>query len=184
MIWNRNRAPEEGKTVIWYRSAIPGLKNGKVLLLHRLRWKVFWPNQRYWGRLSIWNSSQMWNVWRRQNENTILPDGKKKDNILILGIRYFCRKSKFMQWKRFTVTKQQDCLVRTGRSKWILFYGFGKDDDENSENGWSTGIHSTINPHFRQGTCCVHYKHGYGEKDYKRLCLERESSISFIPKTN
>ena len=26
-----------GKTVIWYRSAIPGLKNGESSLLHRLR---------------------------------------------------------------------------------------------------------------------------------------------------
>ena len=37
--------------------------------------------------------------------------------------------------KIYGTKKRQDCLVRTGRSKWILFYGFGKDD-ENSENGW------------------------------------------------
>ena len=37
--------------------------------------------------------------------------------------------------KIYGTKKRQDCLVRTGRSKWILFYGLGKDE-ENSENGW------------------------------------------------
>lgn len=37
--------------------------------------------------------------------------------------------------KIYGTKQRQDCLVRTGRSKWILFYGFGKDDDK-SESGW------------------------------------------------
>ncbi|MFT0269750.1 hypothetical protein ACMSF4_01440 [Bacteroides thetaiotaomicron] len=37
--------------------------------------------------------------------------------------------------KIYGTKQRQDCLVRTGRSKWILFFGFWKDD-EKSESGW------------------------------------------------
>lgn len=37
--------------------------------------------------------------------------------------------------KIYGTKQRQDCLVHTGRSKWMLFYGFGKDE-EASENGW------------------------------------------------
>lgn len=37
--------------------------------------------------------------------------------------------------KIYGTKQRQDCLVHTGRSKWILFYGFWKDD-EKSESGW------------------------------------------------
>ena len=47
--------------------------------------------------------------------------------------------------KIYGTKKRQDCLVRTGRSKWILFYGFGKDD-ENSENGWEWKIQCKLPP--------------------------------------
>ena len=40
-----------------------------------------------------------------------------------------------MEMEKIYGTKQrQDCLVCTGRSKWILFYGFGID--EKSGSGW------------------------------------------------
>lgn len=37
--------------------------------------------------------------------------------------------------KIFGTNRRQDSLVHTGHSKWILFYGFGKDD-EASDTGW------------------------------------------------
>ena len=32
--------------------------------------------------------------------------------------------------KIYGTKQRQDCLVRTGRSKWILFFGFWKDDEK------------------------------------------------------
>lgn len=37
--------------------------------------------------------------------------------------------------KIYGTRERQDTIVRTGRNKWVLFYGFGKDD-ETSESGW------------------------------------------------
>ena len=37
--------------------------------------------------------------------------------------------------KIYGTKQRQDGLIHTGRTKWILFYGFGKDD-EASERGW------------------------------------------------
>lgn len=37
--------------------------------------------------------------------------------------------------KIYGTKERQDCLVRIGRTKWMLFYGFGKDS-ESSESGW------------------------------------------------
>lgn len=37
--------------------------------------------------------------------------------------------------KIYGTKERQDCLMRVGQSKWILFYGFGKDD-EASDTGW------------------------------------------------
>lgn len=37
--------------------------------------------------------------------------------------------------KIFGTKQRQDGLIHTGRTKWTLFYGFGKDD-EASERGW------------------------------------------------
>lgn len=37
--------------------------------------------------------------------------------------------------KIYGATERHDCIDQTGREKWILFYGFGKDD-ETSERGW------------------------------------------------
>lgn len=37
--------------------------------------------------------------------------------------------------KIYGTKERQDGIMRTGRSKWTLFYGFGKDDDA-SESGW------------------------------------------------
>jgi hypothetical protein len=37
--------------------------------------------------------------------------------------------------KIYGTKQRQDGLMHIGRSKWILFYGFGKDD-EKSESGW------------------------------------------------
>lgn len=37
--------------------------------------------------------------------------------------------------KIYGTSQRQDCLRRTGRTKWVLFYGFGRDD-ESSETGW------------------------------------------------
>lgn len=37
--------------------------------------------------------------------------------------------------KIYGTKQRQDGIVHIGRSKWILFYGFGKDN-ESDENGW------------------------------------------------
>lgn len=37
--------------------------------------------------------------------------------------------------KIYGTKQRQDTLLRIGRNRWMLFYGFGKDDDK-SETGW------------------------------------------------
>ncbi len=47
---------------------------------------------------------------------------------------------------------RQDCLMRVGQSKWILFYGFWKDDDA-SDTGWEfrhTFDHKPLLPEIKE----------------------------------
>lgn len=51
--------------------------------------------------------------------------------------------------KIYGIKERQDCLMRVGQSKWILFYGFGKDD-ETSDTGWEFRHTFNYKPHLSE----------------------------------